>query len=151
MNTGGNNMIRGKRYVLFIEDDEVDQEAVRRAFKELDISSPLQIISNSEEALKKLNSLPKNNLPALILLDLRMSRMDGMELLRYAKTHELLKRIPIIILTTSNMDSDKLEAFNLGAAGYMIKPVGHEKLTEIIRTIDHYWTLSEMPPLPPSK
>jgi CheY-like chemotaxis protein len=87
----------------------------------------------------------KNEKPCIILLDLNMPRMNGIEFLKIAKQDELLKMIPVVILTTSKEDRDKVESFKLSIAGYMIKPVDYQQFVEVIKTINIYWTLSELP------
>ena len=74
-----------------------------------------------------------------------MPRMNGIEFLKVAKTYNAIKKIPVIVLTTSHEEWDKLQSFNLGAAGYMVKPVDYLQFVEVIRTIDLYWTLGELP------
>ncbi len=88
---------------------------------------------------------PENESPCIILLDLNMPRMNGIEFLRVAKQDETLKRIPVVVLTTSGEEQDKVDSFDLGVAGYMIKPVDYQQFVEVMRTIDLYWTLSELP------
>jgi len=80
------------------------------------------------------------------LLDLNMPKMNGIEFLKIAKTDEELKSIPVVVLTTSSSEQDIVESFAFGAAGYMVKSVDYGKFMEIIRAIDGYWTLSELPP-----
>ncbi len=136
--------MRDTKPVLLLEDDEVDQESVSRAFKALRITNPLVIAGNGEEGLVYL--LDKaNKLPCLILLDLKMPRMDGLEFLREIKKDEHLKQIPVVAFTSSKEEQDKVESFKLGVAGYMVKPSAQEKFLEVIHTIDLYWTLSETP------
>ena len=86
-----------------------------------------------------------NENPSIILLDLNMPKMNGIEFLKVMKNDESLKRIPVIVLTTSQEEQDKIESFDLGVAGYMIKPVDYLQFVETMRTIDLYWTLSELP------
>ncbi len=74
-----------------------------------------------------------------------MPRMNGIEFLEIAKSDDDLKKIPIVVLTTSKEEQDKVDSFNLGVAGYMIKPVDYLKFVEVIKTIDLYWSLSELP------
>jgi len=76
---------------------------------------------------------------------LNMPRMNGIEFLKIAKKDDSLKKIPVVVLTTSKEDQDKVDSFNLGVAGYMIKPVDYRKFVEVVKTIDMYWTLSELP------
>ncbi len=137
--------MRSTRPVLLAEDDEIDRQAVKRCFKELRISNPLAITTNGEEALAYLQDGGKER-PCLVLLDLKMPRMNGLEFLRAVKKEEALKAIPIVVFTTSELDPDKEESFKLGAAGFIVKPAEHLKLVEVIRAVDLYWTLSQMPP-----
>ncbi|HXW00615.1 MAG TPA: response regulator [Anaerolineae bacterium] len=137
-------MVRNSKPVLLIEDDRVDALTVKRAFKELRITNPLAQVTNGEEALAFLRA-EKNEKPGIILLDLNMPRMNGIEFLKVAKQDAALKRIPVVVLTTSTEEQDRVNSFNLGVAGYMIKPVDYRHFVEVVRTIDLYWTLSELP------
>lgn len=130
--------------ILLVEDDMVDVMTVKRAFKELKILNPLEVAGNGVEAL---SFLQKQNIsmPGIILLDLNMPKMNGIELLKIIKMDENTKRIPVVVLTTSKEEQDKIESYNLGVAGYMIKPVDYVQFVEVIKTIDLYWTLSELP------
>ena len=105
---------------------------------------PLQHVENGEEALSFLRN-PANLKPCLILLDLNMPIMGGIEFLQIAKKDAVLKGIPVVVLTTSGEQEDKVESFQLGVAGYMRKPVEYPSFVEMIRTIDTYWTISELP------
>lgn len=130
--------------ILLVEDDQVDTMTVRRALKELNIVNRLENVENGEEALDYLRDSTREY-PCLILLDLNMPVMNGIEFLQTVKTDPQLKRIPVVALTTSDEQKDKVESFELGVAGYMRKPVDYRQFVEIIRTIDAYWTISESP------
>jgi len=130
--------------VLLVEDDSIDAMTVRRAFKDLNLVNKLSHRVNGEEALAYLED-PSEEAPCVILLDLNMPRMNGIEFLKVIKANEHLKRIPVIVLTTSNEERDVVESFRLSVAGYIVKPVDYQKFVEAIRTIDLYWTVSEMP------
>ena len=130
--------------IMLVEDDQVDTMTVRRALKELHVTNPLQHVENGEEALNFLRN-PANSQPCLILLDLNMPIMGGLEFLQIAKKDEALKGIPVVVLTTSEEQEDKVESFQLGVAGYMRKPVDYPNFVEMIRAIDAYWTISELP------
>lgn len=136
--------MRDSRPVLLVEDDTIDAMTVRRAFKDLNVANPLAHTVNGEEALAYLND-PANDKPCVILLDLNMPRMNGIEFLQIAKADPVLKRIPVVVLTTSNEERDIVESFRLSVAGYIIKPVDYCKFVETIQTINVYWTLSELP------
>jgi len=133
-----------KKPILLVEDDQVDAMTVRRALKELHVLNPLVHVENGEEALGYLRDA-ENERPCIILLDLNMPIMSGIEFLQHAKSDDRLRRLPVIVLTTSEEQKDKIESFNLGVAGYMRKPVDYRQFVEVMRSIDTYWTLSELP------
>lgn len=135
--------MKNTRYILLVEDDVVDAMTVKRALNDIKVSNILYTVGNGEEALEFLYK-PENEMPGIILLDLNMPKMNGIEFLKVAKNDDSLKRIPVVVLTTSKEEQDKIESFNLGVAGYMIKPVDYMQFVETIRTIDLYWTLSEL-------
>ena len=130
--------------ILLVEDDVVDVMTVKRAFKEIKVTNPLVVAANGEEALAYLRD-EKNKKPGIILLDLNMSKMNGIEFLEVAKKDEALKGIPVIVLTTSKEEQDKVNSFGLSVAGYMVKPVDYKQFVEVLRTINLYWTISELP------
>ena len=136
--------MRDNKPILLAEDDQVDAMTAERAFKEIQVTNPRVIVENGEEALEYLKNT-NNEKPGIILLDLNMPRMNGVEFLKIVKKDDELKRIPVIVLTTYKEEQDKVESFNFGVAGYMIKPVDYQKFVEVVRTISLYWTLSELP------
>lgn len=136
--------MRSFKPILLVEDDQVDAMTVKRALKDINVTNELNIVNDGEEALTFLKN-PENEKPGIILLDLNMPRMNGIEFLKIAKKDKRLKKIPVVVLTTSKEDQDKVDSFNLGVAGYMIKPVDYRKFVEVMKTIDMYWTLSELP------
>lgn len=136
--------MRTSKPVLLVEDDDVDAMMVRRAVDDLEIAGPLIRVTNGEEALKHLRS-QDNDKPCIILLDLNMPRMNGTEFLKVVKADDALKNIPIIVLTTSKEQCDIVGSFDLCVAGYIVKPVDYERFVQALKTIDLYWTLSELP------
>ncbi|MEN8199673.1 MAG: response regulator [Thermodesulfobacteriota bacterium] len=136
--------MKKKRTILLVEDDKVDVMTVKRALRDLKLTNGLAVAGNGEEALAYLKN-PENDPPCIILLDLNMPKMNGLEFLNVAKQDGGLKGIPVIVLTTSHEEQDKVSSFNLGVAGYMLKPVDYQQFIEVVRTIDMYWTLSELP------
>ena len=130
--------------ILLVEDDQVDVMTVKRALKEIHVTNPLVNLENGEAALNYLRD-PDSVKPCIILLDLNMPIMNGVEFLQVAKQDAQLKRIPVVVLTTSEEQEDKLNSFDLGVAGYMAKPVDYRQFVEVMRSIDAYWTISEMP------
>ena len=130
--------------ILIVDDDKVDTMTIKRALKELKVRNPLAFAGNGEEALAYLRD-EKNHKPCIVLLDLNMPKMNGIEFLKIAKNDDYLKRIPVVVLTTSQEEQDKLESFNFGVAGYMVKPVDYLQFVEVMRAISMYWTISELP------
>ncbi len=136
--------MRNGKPVLLVEDDTIDAMTVRRAFKDLNLTNPLAHALNGEEALAYLEN-PENERPCVILLDLNMPKMNGIEFLKIVKADPSLKRIPVVVLTTSNEERDIVESFRSSVAGYIVKPVDYTEFVEAMRTVDLYWTLSELP------
>jgi CheY-like chemotaxis protein len=130
--------------LLLVEDDQVDVMAVRRALKEIRVLNPVVHLENGEQALAYLRN-PDNEPPCLILLDLNMPVMNGIEFLQVARQDDRLSRFPVIVLTTSEEQQDKLRSFDLGVAGYIAKPVDYRQFVEVMRSIDLYWTIGELP------
>jgi CheY-like chemotaxis protein len=136
--------MRNLKPILLVEDDRVDAMMVKRALKDLNVTNLLVHTPNGKEAFEYLTG-EGNERPCIILLDLNMPRMNGVELLKVIKADDVLKKIPVVVLTTSRDTEDKFETFELGAAGYIVKPADYKKFVEAMRTIDIYWTLSELP------
>ena len=136
--------MRSTKPILLVEDDRVDVMTIKRALKEIRVTNRLDIAGDGMEALEFLRD-PENEMPCIILLDLDMPRMNGVEFLEMVKQDEILKKIPVVVLTTSTEEQDKVDSFSLGVAGYMVKPVDYGQLVEVARAIDLYWTLSELP------
>lgn len=130
--------------LLLVEDDQVDVMTIKRALKEIHVVNPVAHVENGEDGIAYLRDETKEK-PCLILLDLNMPVMNGIEFLQVVKQDEHLRRIPVIVLTTSEEQQDKMNSFNLGVAGYMAKPVDYRQFVEVMRSIDMYWTISEMP------
>ena len=136
--------MRNSKPILLVEDDRVDTMTVERAFKDLKVTNLLVCTVDGEEALGYLRG-EGNKKPCIILLDLNMPKMNGIEFLKIVKEDEELKKIPVVVLTTSKDEQDKIESFKLGVAGYIVKPTDYKKFVEVVRTIELYWTLSELP------
>ncbi len=134
--------------ILLVEDDEVDVMNVKRAFKKNNITNPLNVCNNGFEALQFLrgeSEIPLLEIPKIILLDINMPKMGGIEFLSEIRKDEKLKNISVFIMTTSNEDKDKLDAYNLNVAGYILKPLSMERFIEAVSTLNNYWKLCEFP------
>ncbi len=137
-------MMLKTRPLLLIEDDNVDAMTVKRAMDDVGVSETLVHLTNGEEALAYLQS-EVNEKPCLILLDLDMPRMNGIEFLEEAKRDPSLRKIPVVVLTTSRQDCDVVKSFKNSVAGYMVKPIDYGQFVETMRAISEYWALSELP------
>ena len=136
--------MRNTRPILLVEDDSVDAMTVKRSLHDLGAKTMLVRSTNGEEALEYLRD-PANEMPCIILLDLNMPKMNGIEFLKVIKADDVLKKIPVVVLTTSKEDCDVVDSFELSVAGYMIKPVDYKQFLESMKTLHSYWSLSRLP------
>lgn len=134
--------------VLLIEDNDADVLLMREAFKQNNISTPLVAVEDGVKALEYLNLHKSNAKPLLILVDLNVPKKDGREILQEIKKDENFKRIPVIVLTSSQADSDILTTYNLHANCYVLKPNLYPELVGLVSSIKDFW-LSKVK-LPPS-
>jgi len=131
-----------KLKVLLIEDDMIEVMKLKRVTSSLETKHNVIEANNGEEALKILET--KENLPHLILLDLNMPKMNGIEFLKILKKDDVLKYIPTVILTTSNNKSDLLDCYNTGIAGYVLKPLKYQDYVLKIEHLLAYWSINEL-------
>jgi len=131
--------------ILLVDDDEVDVMTVKRAFAKANIANKVFVATDGIEALRLLRA---DGIPAsrrLVLLDLNMPRMNGIEFLREIRSDPVLQVLTVVVLTTSNEDRDRVEAYQLNVAGYLLKPVTFHSFADVMATLNKYWTLMEMP------
>jgi CheY-like chemotaxis protein len=137
--------------VLMAEDDEHDIVAIRRAWERHRIANPLNIVKNGEECLDYLHQRgqyenpDKAPCPGILLLDIKMPKLDGLAVLDHIRKDEKLRLLPVIILTTSKAEEDRLKSYDLGVNAFIEKPVGFENLSDAVRTICLFWELVELP------
>lgn len=134
--------------ILLVEDDEVDIMNVQRAFKKNRITNSLYITRNGLEALDLLRGKGDqivSPIPKIILLDINMPKMGGLEFLTELRKDEKLKSLSVFVMTTSNEDKDKIAAYNLNVAGYILKPLSFESFVNAVAILSHYWQLCERP------
>jgi CheY-like chemotaxis protein len=138
-------MRRGKLNIFLVEDDELDVMNVQRSFADNSEICRVYVASDGVEALDMLHSgaVPLDRL--IMLVDLNMPRMNGIELLRALRSDPALKSIPVVILSTSDDERDKRNAYHLNVAGYVIKPITLERHVECIKIIKLYWSMVEFP------
>ena len=133
---------------LLVEDDEVDIKNVQRAFKKNNINNSLFVAGNGEEALEMLrgeSESPVNPPPEVILLDLNMPKMGGLEFLQELRKDPRFKSLSVFVLTTSDVERDMIAAYNFNIAGYILKPIEFDQFMDTIKTLEAYWTLCEFP------
>jgi CheY-like chemotaxis protein len=141
-------------HILLVEDNRMDVELTLDAFREVRLVNPVHVAPNGQEALDYLFGRGKYAdreaypLPRLILLDLKLPGIDGFEVLRRIKATPVLKRLPVIILTSSKEEGDRVLSYDNGANSYLVKPVSFEGFLEVVRQIKGYWlSLNVEPPL----
>jgi len=141
-------MLDNSAGILMVEDDEVDVMTLKRAFKKNNILNPVQIAGNGEEALQILReneTSPNHPLPKIILLDINMPRMGGIEFLEELRKDPNLNSISVFVLTTSDSEEDIIKTASFNVAGYIIKPLTFEKFQEALKVLDDYWSICEYP------
>lgn len=126
--------------ILLVEDDEIEKLKFERALKKLDTNHIIIKAGNGEEALLKC----KEELPNLILLDLNMPKMNGLEFLSIIKSDENLKFVPTVVFSTSNNHQDMINAYKIGIAGYVVKPLHYSDYVTQIEKIIGYWSINEL-------
>ncbi len=136
--------MRNSKPILLVEDDDVDAMTTKRALSEIKVTNELIHRVDGEDGLNYLRQDDVEK-PCVILLDLNMPRMNGFDFLKHIKDDETLKKIPVVVLTTSDADQNIIESFEMGVAGYITKPVDYKQFVEAIRTVNMYWTLSMLP------
>jgi len=132
--------------ILICDDDEDDVYLLRSVMEECEIKNPIVYAKNGLEALEKLRSPDLQNKIGLVLLDLNMPKMDGREVLKAVKSDGLLRRIPVVILTTSSASEDIEKCYSIGANCYITKPASYENFNDTVKTLLKFWTeLSRLP------
>jgi CheY-like chemotaxis protein len=131
--------------ILLVEDDELDVMNVKRAFKKNNVVNPLYTAGNGLEALEMLRGDAMPNDRRLILLDLNMPKMGGIEFLKELRNDPDLRATTVVVLTTSDEERDKVKAYDLNVAGYILKPVTLAAFIEIMAALNKYWSVNELP------
>jgi CheY-like chemotaxis protein len=129
---------------MVIEDDDIDAMSLQRVMRIIQVSNPLVLAAHGKAALDYL-ATPGNPIPCMILLDLNMPVMGGLEFLRTIKQHSSWRRIPVVVLTDSREQQHMLDSFELGAAGFLPKCSDHQRFVELMRIWNQYWTWSDLP------
>lgn len=130
--------------ILLVEDDHNDVLLIKRAFDKVKIANPIIVVNDGEEAISYLagrEPYVERALPMLVLLDLKLPRKSGHEVLEWLRQQQTLKRLPVVVLTASSESSDVNRAYDLGANSYLVKPVTFDSLVEMVKTLNLYWLI----------
>jgi CheY-like chemotaxis protein len=138
--------------ILLVEDSPDDVLLIQRAFRKANLLNPVAVVSDGEKAIEYLSGTgaysdrAKFQLPVLILLDLKLPRKSGHEVLGWVKQHPSLRRLPVVVLTSSTETVDVNKAYDLGANSYLVKPVGFDDLFAMVKTLQPYWLIMNEKP-----
>lgn len=136
------------RPILLVEDNPDDERLTLRALRRGNLANPVVVVRNGEAALQRVFS--PEPLPCVVLLDLKLPKVDGLEVLRQIRASDRTRLLPVVMLTSSSEDRDIIESYSLGANSYVRKPVNIDEFTEAVRQLGLYWALiSELPPTLP--
>ena len=139
-------MTEAIRSILLVEDNLLDVDLTLRAFNKRKVVNPVIVARDGEEAMALIDAWEAGDIPpALILLDLKLPKVNGLEVLERLKKHERFKKIPVVMLTTSAEDRDIQAAYALGVNSYIIKPVSFDKFMEVAEKIEVYWGVLNTP------
>jgi CheY-like chemotaxis protein len=139
------------RPILVVEDNPMDLDFMLQAFEENGVLNPVHICRDGEEALDYIethSTVNDSNMPLLVLLDLRLPKVDGIDVLLEARRRQVWKQVPFVVVTTSRENADISRAYELGVNSYIVKPVDFAAFTEVVRQIKFYWLLTNEPPFP---
>lgn len=131
-------------YLLLVEDNPDDAELTMRALRQGRIANPVTVVRDGEETLAFLQTCA--TLPQLVLLDLKLPKIDGLEVLRRVRADDRLRLLPVVIFTTSNEQRDIIEGYRLGTNSYIRKPVDSEQFFRAVQQLHQYWLLLNTPP-----
>ena len=136
----------GEIEILLVEDDPADAELTMRALRRHRLVNKIHWVKDGEQALEYMGGAGVATLPKLVLLDLKMPKVDGMEVLRKLKGSAATQAVPVVIMTSSNEEKDVVESYNLGANSYIVKPVNFEAFVDTVAKVGLYWVLTNRVP-----
>ena len=139
------------KHILLVEDNPNDVELTLEGLSEYNLANDVQVVRDGEEALDYIYYRGKfagriSNNPVVVLLDLKLPKIDGIEVLRQIKSDEKLRLVPVVILTSSNEESDKVKSYKLGVNAYVVKPINFHEFTDAIRELGIFWAIINEPP-----
>ena len=137
-----------EQHILLVEDNPDDEALTIRAFRKNNILNEVKVARDGQEALDRLLENRGDPLPQIVLLDLKLPKIDGLEVLRRMRQHERTRLVPVVILTSSREESDLRNGYRLGANSYIRKPVDYDQFSSVVRELGLYWlALNEPPPI----
>ena len=135
--------------IFLVEDNPVDIDLTLRAFKKKNLLNPMVVSRDGEDAINWVKRWEEgDNIPVVILLDLKLPKYSGLEVLKVIKSHPVFQTIPVVVLTSSGEESDVKSAYKLGANSYIVKPVNFDKFIEVAAQIELYWNVLNKPLIP---
>ena len=137
--------------ILLVEDNPNDVELTLRAFARYNLANAIHVVRDGQEALDYLlgrNDHDAHPRPKVVLLDLKLPKVDGLEVLRTLRSSERCHTLPVVVLTSSREERDIVESYDLGVNSYIVKPIEFEKFVETVHALGYYWLLLNEPPLP---
>ena len=141
-----NLLLQMETRILHVEDNPDDVLLIAMAFRKAAVPAKLEVATDGQKAIAVLSNGPSSGPPACVLLDIKLPSLSGLEVLAWIRQQSSLKRLPVIMLTSSILASDINQAYDLGANSYLVKPPDLESLIELAKTIDHYWLRTNTPP-----
>jgi CheY-like chemotaxis protein len=134
--------------IVLVEDNPDDADLILYAFRKVHIANPVEVIPDGERAIQRLGERADagdGQVPALVLLDLKLPRRSGFEVLEWIRSNDASRLWPVVVLTSSNQNGDVRRAYELGANSYLVKPVGSDALLDMVRTLQSYWVILNRP------
>ncbi len=142
-----------RSFIVLIEDDSNDILLIRRALEKAQVTGRIIVLKDGEAAVDFFTDLlrsPFRELPRLVLLDLKLPRLDGFQVLSWMRNQPALRYLPVVVFTSSSLQEDVDRAYASGATSYLMKPIGHDQMQHTIKTLRHYWLQMNLPPSPPA-
>lgn len=140
------NKLHKTHPILLVEDNPVDIDLTLRAFQKQNLTNPIIVARDGEEAINFIDKWEDGDqIPVVILLDLKMPKIDGLDVLKVLKSHSVFKTIPVVVLTSSSEVNDVQSAYKLGANSYIVKPVEFDKFVDVAAQIQLYWNVLNKP------
>lgn len=132
-------------FILLVEDDADDEALTLRALEKAGIANSVQVVRDGAEALERLHESPDAKLPRVVLLDLKLPKVDGLEVLARIRAEPRTKHLPVVVLTSSDLEEDLVQSYERGANSYVRKPIGFNEFSDAVRQLGLYWYIVNQP------